>query len=169
MSKKSLIVLAAIGSLAVAVAVAYVALTVSSSNSSSGAANGPQPGQPPMGRQAGGGEFLSSALEKLVDDGTITADQEQAIEDAFANARPQGGGAQSPPDAGAQGESAGGGQNPPASGAQGAPAAGSNPFSGVLDDLVSNGTLTEKQAQAVEDALTAARPTNAPGSPPPGT
>jgi polyhydroxyalkanoate synthesis regulator phasin len=94
-----------------------------------GSSNGRMPPPPPS-------MDASEALSGLVDDGTITDDQAEAITTAIQNA------VSSKSSSDSSDTSAG------------TSSAGSNPLESLLDGLVSDGTLTEDQATSVGQALT---------------
>jgi hypothetical protein len=123
--------------------------------------------------QPGGGTGMMSntfntALQSLVDDGTITVDQKTAVLKALSSAMSQGGpGAQgaapgetrpspgaTPPGGGQQGQAP--------SGAQGGAPDMSSMFSSALDDLVSAGTITSAQQTAIVEVLSSAKPQGVP-------
>ncbi len=107
-----------------------------SSTDGSGTVSGDQPrgpGDPTA--------MLGAALDPLVEAGTITAEQEEAVLGAIAANRPQRPEGGAPPDA-----------------ADGQRPAPGEMFSSALDGLVSDGTLDEAQSEAVSEALTAAMP-----------
>jgi polyhydroxyalkanoate synthesis regulator phasin len=85
-----------------------------------------------------------SPLSDLVENGTITSDQEQAIKDALDKARMA---------FQTQAGSAG--------------ASGNLTFTDPLDSLVTTGTITEDQKTAVKSALQSKKPQGMPPPPPP--
>jgi competence protein ComGC len=107
---------------------------------------------------------FGTALQSLVDDGTITASQKTAVVEALSSAGPQGG-------PGGQGDAQGGtppggarSASPPSDAQQGQPPEGmqggapdmSGMFGSALDDLVSAGTITSAQKAAILETLTSA-------------
>lgn len=119
----------------------------------------------PGGPNGGPGDMASvfaTALDALVEKGTITAGQEEAIVAALANNRPAA------PQGGAP--VAGSPASPPA---QPGEASGTRPdpssmLSSAIDELVTAGTITSAQAETVLAAVSDAmpQPGNAPGSAP---
>ncbi len=137
--------------LAVAVATALAALAAGCGDSatddpSAGGNNGPAA----RGDMAA---VFQQALDPLVDDGTITAQQEDAVLAAITASMPAGG------PQGAQ-------ESSPPSTPEERPGPGAM-FSSALDDLVDDGTLTAAQSEAVLAALSAAMPQRD-GAAPPG-
>lgn len=109
-------------------------------------------------RAAGPGDMSAvfrQTLDALVEEGTITADQEEAVLTAISASRPQGDQGGTPP----SGSPMPLGRPPAQTGGQQAvrPDAGTM-FSGVLDDLVAASTITAAQEEAVLTALSAAMP-----------
>jgi hypothetical protein len=132
-----------------AVAVLAIVLVISACGSSTATTASTTPPPRPSGMPQGGGmggdpsAMLGRQLDPLVQDGTISAAQQDsvvaALKDAMANVRPS-----AMPTDGAQPQ--GGGQ-PPDLGAM---------FSSALDPLVGDGTLTAAQEKAVLAALSSA-------------
>ena len=120
------------------------------------AATGPA-GQPPDMSS-----MFAEALDPLVEDGTITSDQESAVIEALGSSGPRGQGGQpsgSQPSPGAtppSGEMPADGATPPSGGQQGSMPDPSQMFGTALDDLVSAGTITSSQETAISEALSSA-------------
>jgi len=147
---------------AVAVAVVILAaataggLTVAAcGGSSAGTGTAAASGAPGGGQMPDMSSMFAQALDPLVEDGTITSAQADAVVDALAA---------SLPDRGAQGQ----GDQPPGQGSQPSPGAtpdggtpldaGSRPdpgamFSSALGELVTAGTITADQETAIVEAL----------------
>ncbi len=129
--------------------------------------------QAAAGGAPGGGQapdmsaLFTQALDPLVEEGTITSDQESAVIDALATEAPgagQGQGGQMP----SPGATPPGGQQPsagatPPSGAQGSMPDPSQMFGAALDSLVSDGTITSAQETAITEALGSAMQQGGPG------
>ncbi len=148
--RKKIIVLVAVAMIVAAVSAAGLALTACGSSSEAAATT-------PAGQPASGGQpadmsaAFTEALDTLVQDGTITSDQQSAIISALETSAPSAG---TRPDGGA-----------PADGD--APADGSTPpsrpdpaemFSSALDPLVDDGTISSAQETAIIEALSSAMP-----------
>jgi hypothetical protein len=124
-------------------------------------------GAPGDGQAPDMSALFTQALDPLVQDGTITRDQESAVIDALASSMPGRGGGQ-----GGQMPSPGatppGGQMPsdgatPPGGAQGSMPDPSEMFGAALDTLVSDGTITSAQETAIAEALSSAMQQGGPG------
>jgi hypothetical protein len=108
-------------------------------------------GSIPDGQPQGAGDrtaMLGSALDPLVEEGTITEEQEEAVLAAIAANRA---------------ERLQGGAPPAAADGQ-RPAPGTM-FSGALNGLVEEGTITPAQQQAIAEALSASMPQRGMGPP----
>jgi hypothetical protein len=112
---------------------------------------------------------FSEALDPLVEDGTITGDQESAVIEVLASSAPGG---QGGPPAGGQpspgatppgGEMPTDGATPPGGEQQGSTPDPSQVFGAALDGLVSDGTITNSQEAAITEALSSALQRGAPG------
>jgi hypothetical protein len=147
MKKKPLAVLLAVG--LTLMLVAPLAACGGSSATSTTAAND---------RAAGPGDMSAvfrQTLDALVDEGTITADQEEAVLTAISASRPQGAQGGTPPSGSPMPQ----GSPPAQTGGQQADRPDpSTMFSNALDDLVAAGTITAAQEEAVLTALSAAMP-----------
>jgi hypothetical protein len=125
-------------------------------------------GAPGGGQPPDMSAMFTQALDPLVEDGTITSDQETAVVEALASAMPgPGGQGGQMPSYGATPPS---GQmpSPGATPQGGVPQQGSMPapsqmFSSALDSLVSDGTITAAQGTAIAEALGAAMQQGGPG------
>ena len=115
-------------------------------------------GMPQSNGQMGDpGTRIAQQLNTLVEDGTITSDQQTAVVGAIKAFMPGGSGGApegAPPSPGAQ----------PSSGAQ--PPDPSAMFSTALDALVEKGTITASQQTAIAAALTQGMPGAPPGAQP---
>ena len=129
------------------------------------AADGAAGGQPPDMSA-----MFTQALDPLVEDGTITSDQETAVVEAISSSMPGPGGQ------GQSGQAPSSGATPPAGGMPspgatpqgGTPQQGSMPdpsqmFSSALDALVDDGTITSAQETAIAEALSSAMQQGGPG------
>jgi hypothetical protein len=146
---------------AVAVAVVILAattaggLTVAACGGSSAGTDAAAASGAPGGQMPDMSSVFVQALDPLVEEGTITSAQEDAVVEALSA---------SLPDRGAQGQ----GDQPPGQGAQpspgATPAAGTPPdavsrpdpgvmFAAALDELVAAGTITADQETAIVEAL----------------
>ncbi len=161
----------------VAVAVAALILAAATSaglglaacgDSSGTAAQAAATGAPGGGQPPDMSVMFTQALDPLVEDGTMTSDQETAVVEALASSMPGPGGqgAQMP----SSGATPPSGQMPsPGAAPQGGvPQQGSMPdpsqmFSSALDSLVSDGTITAAQEAAIAEALGAAMQQGGPG------
>jgi hypothetical protein len=126
--------------------------------------------QTATGQSPGGQQDMSSmfadALDPLVEDGTITSDQESAVIEALGSSGPSGQGQGGQPSAGAtppSGQTPSAGGSPPASAQQGSMRDPSEMFDSALDDLVSDGTITASQQSAISEALSSAMQQASPG------
>jgi hypothetical protein len=155
MNKRILVALAIVGLPAMTVAMSACGNGASASSAQTANAGRPSPGS---GAPGGMTDAFDAALSGLVDKGTITDAQKDAVLDKLASA------AQQAPPGGAQGAAPSPGATPPArqSGAQ--PGTGPD-FSTALDDLVADGTITADQQQVIVAALQSALPQ---GGPPAG-
>lgn len=162
----------------VAVSVAALILTVATSaglglaacGSSSGTATtqAPATGAPGGGQPPDMSARFTQTLDPLVEDGTITSDQETAVVEALASSMPgPGGQGGQMPSSGATPLS---GQmpSPGATPQGGVPQQGARPdpsqmFSSALDSLVSDGTITAVQETAIAEGLAAAMQQGGPG------
>ena len=148
--RKKIAVIVAVALIVAAASVAGLALTAC--GSSSGAAAASSASQPasasqaaPAGQPADMSATFTKALDTLVQDGTITSDQQSAVIKALEASAPS--------------------SNAPPAGGQSA--AGSTPptmpdptemFSSSLDPLVTDGTISSAQETAIITALGAALP-----------
>ena len=122
------------------------------------AATGPA-GQPPDMTS-----MFAQALDPLVEDGTITSDQESAVIEALGSSGPGGQGGQPSPGATPpSGEMPAAGATPPGGGQQGSMPDPSQMFGTALDDLVGDGTITTSQETAISEALSAVMQQGGPG------
>jgi len=158
--------------MAVAVAAAILAATtaggllIAACSGTSGSASdtaqvaGGTPGEPPDVSS-----LFATALDALVQDGTITSDQESAVIEALSSSPPGGGqGAQPSPGATPpSGQTPGAGETPPGDGQQGAVPDPSRMFGSTLDSLVGDGTITSSQKAAISEALSSAMQQARPG------
>jgi hypothetical protein len=163
----------AVAAAALILAVATAAgLGLAACGSSSGTATtqaaatgAPGGGQPPDLRAV-----FTQALDPLVEDGTITSDQEAAVTEALTTSMPGPGGEGRAGQAPSSGAAPSGGQmpTPGATPQGGVPQQGSMPepsqmFSPALDSLVSDGTITSAQQTAITEALSAVMRQGSPG------
>jgi hypothetical protein len=141
-------------------------LLIAACGSSSGSASdttqaaGGVTGQPPDMSS-----LSTTALDPLVQDGTISSDQESAVIEALSSTMPGGGqgGQPSPGATPPSGEMPGAGATPPSSGQlESMPDAGQM-FGSALDGLVSDGTITSSQQTAIGEALSSAMQQAGPG------
>lgn len=115
----------------------------------------------PGGQMRDMSAMFTEALDPLVEDGTITSDQESTVIEALTSSMPGGGqgpgqGGQAPSDGAtppSDGQTPAAGASPPSGGQQGGPGQGGDMFSSALDSLVSDGTITSAQEEAISDAL----------------
>jgi hypothetical protein len=164
----------------VAVAVAVVILAAATAGGfliagcggSSGSASATQTAAAGPGGQAPDmSSLFAQALDPLVQDGTITRDQESAVIDALGSAGPGGqapggqpsGGQLSPGATPPSGQMPSPGATPPSGGQQGSLPDPSQMFSSALDGLVSDGTITASQETAISEALSSAMQQAGPG------
>jgi hypothetical protein len=110
---------------------------------------------------------LSTALDPLVSDGTITSSQESAVISALSSAGPGGAQGQAgQPSPGAtppSGQAPSAGATPPSGGQQGSMPDPSQMFSSQLKSLVSDGTITASQQTTISEALSSAMQQAGPG------
>ena len=146
--RKKITAIVAVVLIVAAAGVAGLALTACGSSSEAAAVGG----QPASGGQpADMSAAFTEALDALVQDGTITSDQQSAVIKGLEASAPNAGA----PPAGSQ------------SGEGGAPAEGGTPparpdptemFSSALDALVDDGTISSAQETAILTALSSALP-----------
>ena len=163
------IVAVAAAALILAVATsAGLGLAACGNSSGTAATQAAATGAPGRGQPPDMSAMFTQALDPLVEDGTITSDQETAVVEALASSMPGPGarGAQMP----SSGATPPSGQMPsPGAVPQGGvPQQGSIPdpsemFSSALDSLVSDGTITAAQEAAIAEALGAAMQQGGPG------
>jgi hypothetical protein len=112
--------------------------------------------------------MFGTALDPLVEAGTITSDQETTVIDALTSSMPSGGqggqgGRPSPGATPPTGQMPSSGATPPSGAQQGSAPDASQMFSSTLDGLVSDGTITSAQETAVSEALSSAMQNAGPG------
>ena len=115
---------------------------------------------------------FSTALDPLVEAGTITSDQESTVIDALTSSMPGGQGGQGQPSPGAtppSGQMPSSGATPPSGGQQGSAPDAGQMFSSTLDGLVTDGTITSAQETAISEALSSAMRNAGPGGQQPDT
>jgi len=120
----------------------------------------------PAGQAPDMSSMFAEALDPLVEDGTITSDQESAVIEALGSGGPGGqpaGGQPSPGATPPSGEMPAAGATPPSGGQQGSMPDPSQLFGTALDDLVSAGTITSSQETAISEALSSAMQQGGPG------
>jgi hypothetical protein len=141
-------------------------LLLTACGSSSGSASTTQAAatNAPGGQAPDMTSVFSSALDPLVEAGTISSDQESTVLDALTSSMPSSGqgGQPSPGATPPSGQAPSAGATPP-SGAQGAMPDASQMFSSPLDSLVSDGTITSAQETAISEALSSAMQKAGPG------
>jgi len=142
--RKKIAVIVAVALVVAAASAAGLALTAC--GSSSGVAAAASASQPaPGGQPADMSATFTQALDTLVQDGTITSDQQSAAITALEASAPSSG---APP---AGGQSAAGSTPPPMPDP-------TEMFSSTLDPLVTDGTISSAQETAIIEALGAALP-----------
>jgi len=107
--------------------------------------------------------MFAQALDPLVEDGTITSDQESAVIEALGPSGPGGQGGQPSGGQPSPGATPPAGATPPGGGQQGSMPDPSQMFGTALDDLVSAGTITSAQQTAISEALSSVMQQGAPG------
>ena len=143
-------------------------LLLAACGSSSGSASTTQTAATdgPGGQAPDMSSMFSTALDPLVEAGTITSDQESTVIDALTSSMPTGGqgGQPSPGATPPSGQAPTDGATPPSGGQQGSMPDAGQMFSSTLDDLVSDGTITSAQETAISEALSSAMQNAGPGS-----
>jgi hypothetical protein len=151
-SRRKLLAVTGAGVLALGVVTGASSCGTTATQQQAGAQANAQPGAAVNGQRPDMKAMLAAQLDPLVDEGTISSEQEQEVLNALESAMPAGGPGQgqAPQGQAPQGQTppptAQGGQGP----GQGGPAA---MFSSTLAQLVKDGTITSTQSEAILKAL----------------